>query len=46
MVRPVQGDGPVYERVAEMEPNMRFLKVDTKREPELAARMASRPFRP
>ena len=29
----------VYERVAaEMEPNMRFLKVDTEREPELAAR--------
>jgi thioredoxin 2 len=30
---------PVYERVAaELEPHLRFLKVDTEREPELAAR--------
>ncbi len=36
---PCKAMGPVYERVAaEMEPNMRFLKVDTEREPELAAR--------
>ena len=36
---PCKAMAPVYERVAaEMEPNMRFLKVDTEREPELAAR--------
>ena len=30
---------PIYERVAaEMEPNLRFLKVDTEREPQLAER--------
>jgi thioredoxin 2 len=36
---PCKAMAPVYERVAaEMEPNLRFLKVDTEREPELAAR--------
>ena len=36
---PCKAMAPVYERVAaEIEPNMRFLKVDTEREPELAAR--------
>ncbi len=34
---------PAYERVAaEMEPNLRFLKVDTEQEPELAARYGIR----
>jgi thioredoxin 2 len=36
---PCKAMAPVYEGVAaEMEPNMRFLKIDTEREPELAAR--------
>src|ERR1700733_15817853 len=36
---PCKAMAPVYERVAaEMEPNVRFLKVATEREPELAAR--------
>jgi thioredoxin 2 len=36
---PCRAMAPIYERVAtEMEPDMRFLKVDTEQEPELAAR--------
>jgi thioredoxin 2 len=36
---PCKAMAPVYERVAaELEPDLRFLKVDTEREPELAAR--------
>jgi thioredoxin 2 len=36
---PCKAMAPMYERVAaEMEPNLRFLKVDTEREPQLAAR--------
>ena len=36
---PCKAMAPVYERVAaELEPALRFLKVDTEREPELAAR--------
>ena len=39
VVRTVQSHGAGYERVAaEMEPEMRFLKVDTEAEQELAAR--------
>jgi thioredoxin 2 len=35
----MQSYGPIYERVcSELEPDVRFLKVDTEMEPELAAR--------
>lgn len=40
---PCKSMAPAYERVAaEMEPDMRFLKVDTEREPQLAARYGVR----
>ena len=40
---PCKTMAPVYERVAaEMEPELRFLKVDTEREPELANRYGIR----
>jgi thioredoxin len=39
LVRPCKAMAPVYERIAsEFEPEIRFLKVDTEAEPELAAR--------